>query len=281
MAPSFRHWTGVLRARFPCVRFPRSWALLRALLWLLVAVPLWCLGLVLLVLGLALSPWGSGLLLEEGAKRGFYELADAEGAPLDRLVLHDFAVEAGPASLRLQRLELAWADDCLLRGQLCIERLAVEGARLRLGAGEPEETVEAPAAEEPLEAIRLPFPVAVRALSLVDVDLRLADGTRIVFDDFSSGAEARESTVTLLPTRLRGLGIQLPLSAGRGSPSARPSMREPGLRPRRSMPPLPCSRRCRRWPPQSWRASPRCRWRSATASSSPRSSCRCTCGCRN
>ncbi|MCG6657108.1 translocation/assembly module TamB [Halomonas campisalis] len=187
---------------------------MRALLWLLVAVPLWCLGLVLLVLGLALSPWGSGLLLEEGAKRGFYELADAEGAPLDRLVLHDFKLEAGPARVRLQRLELAWADDCLLRGQLCIERLAVEGARIRLGAGDADVEAEAPAVGEPLDEIRLPFPLSIRALSLIDVDLQLADGTRVTFEEFTTGAEAEASTLTLLPTRLGGLRVQLPLSAG-------------------------------------------------------------------
>jgi translocation and assembly module TamB len=196
-------------------RFPRTGSLIRALLWLLVALPLWCLGLVILALGLALSPWGTGLLLEEGAKRGFYQLEDAEGAPLDRLVLHEFSLEAGPVSVALRRFELAWADDCLLRGQLCLDRLAVEGARIHLAAGDAEPAAEAPTpAGEPMDEIRLPFPLVVRALSLVDVQLQLADGTRIVFDDFSTGAEAQASELTLRPTRLSGLRVQLPLSPG-------------------------------------------------------------------
>ncbi|PMR75654.1 hypothetical protein C1H69_09365 [Billgrantia endophytica] len=187
------------------------WSLLR----LLIVLPLWFLGLAILALGIALSPWGAGLLLEEGAKRGFYQLESAEGAPLDRLVLHGLRLEAGPASVSLQRLELAWADDCLLRGRLCIERLAVEGARIRLTGGEtaPATTPEA-TASEPMADIQLPFPVAIRALSLVDVDIELADGTRVVVDEFSSGIDARASHLTLLPTRLAGLGVHLPVSPG-------------------------------------------------------------------
>ena len=201
MAPSFRHRPGILRARL------LFWSLVR----LLIVLPLWLLGWAILALGLALSPWGTGFLLEKGAERGFYQLEDAEGAPLDRLVLHGLELDAGPATVSLQRLDLAWSDDCLLRGRLCIEHLAVEGARIQLRAGEadPEQEERAPAGE-----IRLPFPVEIRALSLVDVELSLADGTRIRFDDFSSAARASTSELELLTTRLEGLRVELPPSPG-------------------------------------------------------------------
>ncbi|MCE9662390.1 translocation/assembly module TamB [Halomonas sp. M5N1S17] len=201
MAPSFRHRPGILRARL------LFWSLVR----LLFVLPLWLLGWVILALGLALSPWGTGFLLEKGAERGFYQLEDAEGAPLDRLVLHGLELDAGPATVSLQRLDLAWSDDCLLRGRLCIEHLAVEGAHIQLRAGEadPEEEERAPAGE-----IRLPFPVEIRALSLVDVELSLADGTRLRFDDFSSAARASASELELLTTRLEGLRVSLPASPG-------------------------------------------------------------------
>ncbi|EWH03123.1 hypothetical protein Q427_05085 [Halomonas sp. BC04] len=184
------------------------WSLVR----LLFVLPLWLLGWAILALGLALSPWGAGVLLEQGAERGFYQLEDAEGAPLDRLVLYNLALEAGPVTVSLQRLDLAWADDCLLRGRLCIEHLTVEGARIQLQAAEPDQQQQderAPAGE-----IRLPFPVEIRALSLVDVELELADGTRLVFDDFRSAARARASEIELLTSRLEGLHVSLPASPG-------------------------------------------------------------------
>lgn len=195
-------------------RFPRSRALVRALLWLVVALPLWGLGLALLVLGLALSPWGSGLLLEEGAKRGYYDLEAVEGAPLDRLVLHGLHLEVAQAALSVERFELAWAEDCLLRGRLCLERLDAQGVRLRLAASDGEAESETETAGEGPGEIRLPLPVEIRALSLVDGDVQLANGTRVRFDDFTSGAEAEGSALELLPTRLVGLRVALPLSPG-------------------------------------------------------------------
>ncbi|MBE0489038.1 MAG: translocation/assembly module TamB [Halomonas sp.] len=176
-------------------------------------MPITLLGLVILALGLALSPWGTGLLLDAGARQGFYQLESHEGAPLDRLVLHGFKLEAGPARVALQRLELAWGDDCLLKGRLCLDTLAVEGARIRIGAGEEsDEEPEAPGV--PPDEIRLPFPVELRALVLNDVEVVLADGTRLRWDSFTSGALAEEDSITLLPTRLTGTRLLLPLSAG-------------------------------------------------------------------
>ncbi len=125
----------------------RVLSLLWALFRLLILLPLTLLGLVILSLGLALSPWGTGLLLDAGERQGFYTLESHEGAPLDRLVLRGLALEAGPAQVALERLELAWADDCLLKGRLCLDTLAVEGARIRVGASEAsEEGDEAPVA---------------------------------------------------------------------------------------------------------------------------------------
>ncbi len=190
-----------------------TWALAR----LLILLPLWLIGLVLLLLGLALSPWGTGLLLEQGAKRGLYELGAVEGAPLDRLVLKDLRLEAGPARIALSRLELAWSEDCLLRGRLCIERLALDGADVRLtetAPAAPEPPEESAPGGEPLGPIQLPFPFELRELSLNDVDLRLADGTRLAWDSFTSALRAEQGTLTLLPTRLAGTRLTLPLSAG-------------------------------------------------------------------
>ncbi|PXX95470.1 autotransporter assembly complex protein TamB [Halomonas sp. LBP4] len=181
-----------------------TWALVR----LLILLPLWLLGLAVLGLGLALSPWGTGLLLEEGAKRGFFELEAVEGAPLDTLVLHGLRLEAGPARVAAERLELAWADDCLLGGRLCLEALVVEGARIRLAEADDREP------REPPETLSLPFPVEIRSLALLDVEVQLADGSRLTWERFSTGAVAEADTLTLLPTRLAGARFLLPLSPG-------------------------------------------------------------------
>ncbi|MGM0638428.1 MAG: translocation/assembly module TamB domain-containing protein, partial [Pseudomonadota bacterium] len=191
----------------------RVLSLLWALFRLLIVLPLTLLGLVILALGLALSPWGTGLLLDVGARQGFYTLEAHEGAPLDRLVLHGLELEAGPAKVSLHRLELAWGDDCLLKGRLCLDTLVVEGARVRIGAGE-ESDDEPDAPGVPPEEIRLPFPIELRALVLNDVEVVLADGTRLRWDSLTSGALAEEDSVTLLPTQLIGTRLLLPLSAG-------------------------------------------------------------------
>ncbi|WP_346298833.1 translocation/assembly module TamB domain-containing protein, partial [Halomonas sp. BM-2019] len=92
-----------------------------------------------------------------------------------------------------------------------LDTLAVEGARVRLAPGEEDDE---PAAGEPPEEIRLPFPVELRRLSLADVEVALADGTRLRWDSLTSGAVAEEDRVTLLPTRLSGTRVLLPLSPG-------------------------------------------------------------------
>ena len=181
-----------------------SWALLR----LLILLPLWLIGLVMLLLGLALSPWGTSALFTQAERLGLLEVERVEGAPLDTLRIEGLRLTAGPASVAVSDVELAWADDCLLQGRLCIDRLAVAGARIGLGASD---AAEEPVAEEgdggPPGPIQLPLPVALRELLLDDVEVRLADGTRLGWRHFESGAEAEGNALTLSPTRLVGLRL--------------------------------------------------------------------------
>ncbi|QTP55111.1 translocation/assembly module TamB [Billgrantia sulfidoxydans] len=199
-------------------------SLILAILKLLIVLPVLATGVVFLVIGLALSPWGTGLLLEEGAERGYYQLERVEGAPLDRLVLHGFRLEAGPAEIAAERLELAWADDCLLRGRLCIERLAMQGGHVRLhetGAGEPGEPERQVEASDP---IQLPLPLEVRELTLQDTRVELADGTRIELERLATAAQAENSQLHLAASRADGLRVELLQSseptpeAGQGAP---------------------------------------------------------------
>lgn len=202
MAPSFRHRAGIL-----------SWALIRLLLWL----PLWLFGLLLFGLGLLLSPWGTGLALDQAREQGLIDYTRVEGAPLDRLVVEGLRLNAGPAEVVVGRLEWAWASDCLLRGRLCLDRLYLDDLRVDLAATEPTET---PAGEPP-ERITLPLPIELRELAVTNADIRLADGTRIGWQEFVSGAMGEGEAATLLATRLSGLRLYLPPSPGqRWAPGA-------------------------------------------------------------
>ncbi|WP_052383823.1 translocation/assembly module TamB domain-containing protein [Litchfieldella xinjiangensis] len=187
-----------------------AWTLLRGVIWL----PIWVLGLVLFALGLALSPWGTGLLLEQGQQRGWFSYEHAEGAPLDRLVLDEFRLQAGPADIYLRHFILDWADDCILSGKLCIDELTLAGGRVSLEGGEAQEQ-ESP--NEPGDSpfsFSFPFPVEVRRAIVDDMDVRLADGTHLAWDRFITGVHARGDTVTLAPTVWHEARLTLPVSAG-------------------------------------------------------------------
>ncbi|QJQ97210.1 translocation/assembly module TamB [Halomonas sp. PA5] len=171
---------------------------------------------MIFVLGLILSPWGTGVLLDQAQQRGWLEYRQAQGAPLDHLMIEGLRLDAGPANVAIERLELRWADDCLLRGRLCIDNLAVEGARITLSAPDGTEPDEPATTQQGdgMGDIHLPFPLVIRTLSLVDVDLRLADGTHVEWNRFTSGLSTQGDSVVLRPTYLTDVRVSLPVSPG-------------------------------------------------------------------
>lgn len=200
MAAAFRH-----RARILII------PLLRLLLWL----PFWLLGLVVLLVGLGLSPWGTAWLADQGEQRGFFEFERISGSPLDTFTLEGFVLQAGPAHVRVGRLQLAWAEDCLLEGRLCLNALELEDVDVRLEQAAPataeQQTTDGAGG---LSSIVVPFPIELRALAVNDVTIRLADGTRLEWQRFTSGARISGSELTLLPTRLENVRLALPASPG-------------------------------------------------------------------
>ncbi|WP_280539222.1 translocation/assembly module TamB domain-containing protein [Chromohalobacter sp. 11-W] len=196
MASALRHRTGIL---------------IRTLIY----VPLWLLGLVLLLLGVALSPWGTAWLTDQGQSRGWYEVEEVEGAPLDTLTLRGLHLDIGSLTLDVERLHLSWADDCLLDGKLCLQGLQVEGAHIVLASGNASDDAQPDAAPGGgMPALWFPFPIEIRALGLEDVRVELADGTQLQWDDFTTGARISGNDLTLLPTRLEGTQLYLPMSEG-------------------------------------------------------------------
>lgn len=207
MASAFRHWARVLIV-----------LLIRLLLWL----PLWLLGLVLLLLGLALSPWGTGWLVSQGEQRGLFSVESVSGAPLDELTLTGLSLQAGPATVQIGRLHLAWADDCLLDGKLCLDALQLADVDVRIAQTEPAPEAPAEPTGGGLPAINVPFPIELRALELRDVDVRLADGTQLSWRRFTSGARIDGDSLSLLPTRLVAPRLRLPPTPGQALAMAPP-----------------------------------------------------------
>ncbi|WP_370625344.1 autotransporter assembly complex protein TamB [Chromohalobacter israelensis] len=195
MASALRHRAGIL---------------IRALIY----VPLWLLGLVLLLLGTALSPWGTAWLADQGEARGWFEIADVEGSPLDTLTLHGLHLELGTLTVDAERLRLSWAEDCLLEGKLCLQGLQVTGARVVQSASAPADPPADDTAGGGMPTLWFPFPIELRALGLEDVRVELADGTRVQWASFTTGARIAGDELTLLPTRLDGARVSLPTSDG-------------------------------------------------------------------
>lgn len=190
----------------------RAWLLFWSLVRLVIVLPIWLFGIVALVVGVALSPWGTGVLLSQGEQRDFFSYAHHEGGLLDHFQLEDFQLQLGETRISVDEFELQWADDCVLSGRLCIDTLRVVGADIQLGPS----SEQAPPPEEegsPL-AIRFPFPIELRSLLLDDVNLRLADGTEVAWHSLSSAAIAEGNTVRLSPTHLEQPRVYLPPSSG-------------------------------------------------------------------
>jgi len=190
----------------------RLWLALWSLLRLLIVFPLWVLGIIIVMLGVALSPWGTEQLFSQGEQRGFFTYEQQEGALLDRFRLQGFQMAVAGTRIEIDDVELAWAEDCLLSGKLCLESLRIEQADIRLSSGSG---AEEPPQEEPGPLnITLPFPIELRDIALNDVRLTLGDGTRIEWTAFTTSISAEGQQVTIAPTTLESPSIYVPPSPG-------------------------------------------------------------------
>ena len=190
----------------------RAWLLLWSLVRLVIVLPIWLFGIVALLVGLALSPWGTSVLLSQGEQRDFFTYDRHEGGLLDHFQLDNFQLRLGETRISVDEFELQWADDCVLSGRLCIDTLRVVGADIRLGS--TNEQAPSPEEEGAPLAIRFPFPIELRSLLLDDVSLRLADGSQVAWSSFSSAVVAEGREVRFSPTHLEQPRYYLPPTSG-------------------------------------------------------------------
>ncbi|MGS0465931.1 hypothetical protein ACU8V3_01110 [Cobetia marina] len=111
---------------------------------------------------------------------------------------------AGPAGLAVNAdsLSLAWGEDCLLQGKLCLESLESSGLAITLSDSGASEEPEPESGESLNVPIVVPIPIEVRKVAIDDFALALADGSRVTFDHFHTSAALSVSTLTLGETRL-------------------------------------------------------------------------------
>ncbi|SES16511.1 translocation and assembly module TamB [Vreelandella subterranea] len=192
----------------------RLWLLCWSTLRLLLLLPLWLIGAVVLLLGVALSPWGTGMLLSQGQDRGWFSVEEHLGGVLDEFQLSGFRLDAAGAEVRIEKLELAWADDCVLSGKLCLDTLRLKGADIRLSGGDGEEAPAEAGGSEGASPFSFPFPVELRELVLDDVALQLPDGTRFAWTSFRTSVKASAGRVDIAPTHWENPRLYLPPSAG-------------------------------------------------------------------
>ncbi|NVN55918.1 translocation/assembly module TamB [bacterium Scap17] len=180
----------------PYVR--RGGLVIRLLIWLLVFL----IGLTMLLVGGVLSPWGTGLVLDQARSRGFIDYSRASGSPLEALSLQDVSLDLPGLAVNADSLSLVWGEDCLLKGKLCLESLESSGLAITLSDNGASTEPEAESGESLNVPIVVPIPIEVRKVAIDDFALALADGSRVTFDHFHTSAALSVSTLTLGETRL-------------------------------------------------------------------------------
>jgi len=176
----------------------------RALLLLALLV----LSLPLLALAVLGSERGSAWVIAQAVQAMQAEgrelgLARSEGSLLGRLQLHGVRYAEAGVELEAQRLLLHWRPAALWEGQLLLQQIELDGARLQLPPG-GDEAPQAPAIPD----IVLPLPVALRQLTLSDVSIVSgADSWHIQQASLGAAADPQELVVERL--QLQGSGLQL------------------------------------------------------------------------
>ncbi|KGA01860.1 hypothetical protein KP05_10470 [Cobetia amphilecti] len=159
-------------------------------------------GLTMLLVGGVLSPWGTGLVLDQARSRGFIDYSQASGSPLEALSLKDVSLDLPGLAVNADSLSLAWGEDCLLKGKLCLESLESSGLAITLSDSGASNEPEPESGESLNVPIVVPIPIEVRKVAIDDFALALADGSRVTFDHFHTSAALSVSTLTLGETRL-------------------------------------------------------------------------------
>ncbi|RKR06188.1 autotransporter secretion inner membrane protein TamB [Kushneria sinocarnis] len=181
----------------------------RFIFWLVA----WLIAVVMIVSGLALSPWGTHWLLDQAQSRDLVRFDSVTGAPLDDFHIRGLHIALPSLTLDAAEFELSWASDCLYRGRLCIDQLQTRGVRVKLHQSTQQTPPESPEAGSGMPQIATPVPIELRHLALDDVAVVLPDGTRAGWQSLHGSASFSGNQLMLGSTRWQSPWVRLPTIA--------------------------------------------------------------------
>ena len=167
---------------------------------------------VALLLGLTGTQAGSRLLLDQAShwSGGLFHWRAAEGRLLGPLTLRGVRISQPGLELEVHSLQFAWQPGKLLRGQLAIEQLSVDGIRAVLTPTEPTET------GEPFRPSRWssPLDIQLRQLRMRNLQIVQGDQAPLILDsvEIEAGLWGDELTLQQLVVRERRGDLSASLS---------------------------------------------------------------------
>ncbi|MGJ8523340.1 Translocation and assembly module subunit TamB [Carnimonas sp. R-84981] len=194
--------------------------LLRYSLWSVVAL----FGVLLVVIGILLSPWGTSWALHQAKSRGLIDFSRVEGAPLEHFELDDLHLEVAGTQVSARALRLDWLNNALIKGSVGLSNLSADQVAITLAPSDPNQPQQE--SDQGLPGrISLPVSIDVQQLVLNDVSLTLPaatdtesdptaqNATRIHWQHFASAVAFSNSQLRLGETHLDSPHITLAKAA--------------------------------------------------------------------
>lgn len=169
--------------------------------------------------GVILSLSSLGFLATGIGQRSVITLADkwldqlsigqVEGSLQDGLTLSNTQYVMDGVNVQVGKADLHLDFGCLLKGEACVENIAIKDAQVIVDTTKlPPSKEEQPS--EPFTALNLPLGVSVKNVALDNIHVNV-DDMDIDLTHFHTGISGKGRLLTLSPTKLSGLDLQLAL----------------------------------------------------------------------
>ncbi|WP_413285290.1 translocation/assembly module TamB domain-containing protein [Vibrio sp. MA40-2] len=181
--------------------------LLRSVLALLVLI---LLILILLVAGLSTNSGLNSVIWSLEKVLPELKIADSKGAFFSQFSLYDVEYKNDDLNLSVvsKELTLGINPECFLTPSLCVELIQIDGLDVVFSELPPSTEAEPAPSSEPLKEIKVPFPIYINELRLTNINLNVL-GNTVDWQTFSSKIAMVDSTLTLYPTLLQQVNVEL------------------------------------------------------------------------
>ncbi|MEH2922504.1 translocation/assembly module TamB domain-containing protein [Samsonia erythrinae] len=166
--------------------------------------------LLIVALGLLVGTTSGLHLLLKTATRVVpgLEIASVSGGWRD-LTLKNVSYQMPGVTVHSDAFHLSLAPGCLRQSQLCINDLSANRVKVMVDTKALPATEEPAPASEPVTEISAPFPISLRQLVLNGVEVNV-DDMAISLGEFRTGMQWEGRALTLLPTKISALRVDLP-----------------------------------------------------------------------